>query len=199
MTAEDAKTTLDKLGAKLVEATDRAVGLQTERRSLAYAANTGDHKARKALDAANAQSATADLEIENIKSAIDEARRRLAEAERDEQLAGLRANAQQALTLADLDTADGVRLRDLMADACATIRTVLDRQRIFRSLGAAAPDRLMMLAFTRSILAQLRDAGIDVPLIAPGHRHPLDELVAGGAARVRNWAAAVLDEKAEAA
>jgi hypothetical protein len=82
-----------------------------------------------------------------------------------------------------------------VADACAVIRTVLDRQRTFRTLGAAAPDRLMMLAMTRTILAQLRDAGLDVELIPPGQRHNLDELVAGGASRVRSWTSAIADER----
>jgi hypothetical protein len=75
----------------------------------------------------------------------------------------------------------------------------LERQRICRSLGAPGTDRLLMLALTRSILSQLRDAGLDIDLIPPGQRHSLDELVSGGAARVRSWATAVLGEKAEAA
>ena len=74
MNIDEEKNTLAQLERKLAEATARATDLQTERRSVAFKANTGNADARKALDKLNGQSATADLEIENVKSAIEEAR-----------------------------------------------------------------------------------------------------------------------------
>ena len=68
MNIEEEKETLSRLEAKLVEVTNRATELQTERRLLAFAANTGDAQARKQLDEANADSATAGLEIDNYEA-----------------------------------------------------------------------------------------------------------------------------------
>jgi hypothetical protein len=93
---EKSAATLAHLETKLAHATARATELQTERRKLSFDANTGDDAARKRLDKLNATSAVSGLEIENIKSAIDEARRRLAEAERAAGMVEQRAMAQQA-------------------------------------------------------------------------------------------------------
>jgi hypothetical protein len=77
---EAAANTVAELETKLAGATARAADLQTERRKLSFDANTGDDVACRRLNKLNAQSATIDLEIENIRSAIDEGRRRLFEA-----------------------------------------------------------------------------------------------------------------------
>ena len=57
-------------------------------------ANTGDGAAEKRLKALNTEAAHINLDIENVRSAIDEAKRRLAAAERDEAMAAARENAE---------------------------------------------------------------------------------------------------------
>ena len=96
-TVEESRRIVAELENKLAAAEARAVELQTERRRLSFAANTGDGAAEKRLKALNTEAAHINLDIENVRSAIDEAKRRLAAAERDEAMAAARENAEAAL------------------------------------------------------------------------------------------------------
>jgi predicted nucleic acid-binding Zn-ribbon protein len=98
---ETARQTLADLEQKLAAAEARVVEMSTERRRIAYAATTGDADAKRALDKLNKESAVAGLDIENVRSALDEAKRRLAEAERAESMAAATENAEAALVIAD--------------------------------------------------------------------------------------------------
>ncbi len=80
MNPEVARRTRATLELKLSEASAKAVEIATERQRISFDAATGDATARKALDEANAASMTVSLELENLRSAIEEAKRRLSEA-----------------------------------------------------------------------------------------------------------------------
>ena len=97
---------------KLAAAEARAVELQTERRRLSFAANTGDGAAEKRLKALNTEAAHINLDIENVRSAIDEAKRRLAAAERDEAMAASVENAEAAPDRRAKNAVDRSRKRD---------------------------------------------------------------------------------------
>jgi hypothetical protein len=99
--SERARQTLADLELRLSEASAKAVELQTERQRLSFDANVGDAAARKALDEANAASTTISLELENLRSAIEEAKRKLAESERAEEMAQLAANGEAAKVVSD--------------------------------------------------------------------------------------------------
>ncbi len=53
-TVDEARATVKKLTARLGVVREREIELGKERQRLSFAAETGDQKARKALDAANA-------------------------------------------------------------------------------------------------------------------------------------------------
>ena len=105
-----ARQIVAELENKLAAAEARAVELQTERRRLSFDANTGDGAAEKRLKALNTEAAHINLDIENVRSAIDEAKRRLAAAERDEAMAAARENAARAAEVADSIAARGKRI-----------------------------------------------------------------------------------------
>jgi hypothetical protein len=139
MNSEQARQTLAQLELRLSEASAKAVEIATERQRISFAANTGDAAARKALDKANAATTTVTLEIENLRSAIEEAKRRLAEAERAEEHARLAVNGDKAREIADrlLERSEKIDR------AFAYVRTELDGFRgdldELHSLGLANP------------------------------------------------------------
>jgi hypothetical protein len=65
---------LHRLEAEFAKATDRATTLQTERRKISFAAHDGDAKAKSRLAKLNAESLESGLQIENLLSAVDEAK-----------------------------------------------------------------------------------------------------------------------------
>ena len=67
---EAARQIVAELENKLAAAEARAVELQTERRRLSFAANTGDGAAEKRLKALNTEAAHINLDIENVRSAM---------------------------------------------------------------------------------------------------------------------------------
>jgi hypothetical protein len=80
------------------------------------------------------------------------------------------------------------------------LRGAISDLRRFGTLGApTSGTRLLELALTRSILPQLREAGIDCDLIPPGNRHQADAVVGGFVSTAVRWAEGVLGEKAEVA
>jgi hypothetical protein len=196
-----ATATVADLEFKLADASARAVSLQVERKRHAYDANTGRAAAKKSLEAANSASAKIGFEIENLRHAIEEAKRRLVESQRNEEMAGLRGNALQVMSLADEAGERGTVIDDLTKELCRELQEMFADARRFARLGApAANERSLKLALTRRILAELRDANLDIEMIAPGNRHPASELVSNFATAATGWAAAVLGEnKAEAA
>ena len=99
--SETARQTAADLEQKLAKITARSIELADERRRLAFDANTGDSAAEKRLKALNTEAAHINLDTENVRSAIEEGKRRLAAAVRDEETAQDRANARQALEIGE--------------------------------------------------------------------------------------------------
>jgi hypothetical protein len=195
-----AKATLERIDADLAKATDHGTQLQVERRKLSFASHSGDAKAKARLDKLNTESLTAGLEIENLISAADEAKARLASAEPEAGLAQHRANATEAMALVAHASKRGARIRDLTQELAAEISGAVGDLRRFGALGAPVMNaRLLELALTRSVLPQLREAGIDCDLIPPGNRHQADAVVDGYVAQAVRWADGVLDRKLEVA
>jgi hypothetical protein len=188
-----ATETLHRLDAEFAKATDRATTLQTERRKISFAAHDGDAKAKSRLAKLNAESLESGLQIENLLSAVDEAKARLAEAEREVGLAAQRANAMEVMALATHASRRGGRIRDLTQELAAEISGAVSDLRRFGALGVPTSGaRLLELALTRSVLPQLREAGIDVDLIPPGNRHQADAVVDGLVSQATTWADGVL-------
>jgi hypothetical protein len=139
MTSEATKATRDELPSE-AQRDDREA--QRARRGAAIARLRGAHgrrKSRKALDRANAAFATIDLEIENLRSAVDEAQRHANEAEQAEERAVLAAEAQRAAQI-------GGRLKEHAANLDVALAAVAAE-----SVGLkAALDELNGLGLSRS-------------------------------------------------
>jgi hypothetical protein len=199
-TISKAKATLERLEADLVKATDHGTRLQVERRKISFAAHSGDSKANARLDKLNTDSLESGLQIENLLSAVDEAKVRLVQVQYEAGLAEQRAKAKEALSLAEHASKRGVRIRDLTQELAAEISGAIGDLRRFGDLGAPTGGaRLLELALTRSVLPQLREAGIDCALVPPGNRHQADALVDGYVAQATAWAGGILGAKVEAA
>jgi hypothetical protein len=166
------------------------------RREIAFAAHTGDHAARKKLDALNHECATHLSELESLAAAVSEATVRLDAARRDEALKGERAKAHK---VRDIVAAASVRGPALAAAAAALRDQLLSFEADLdqlRGLGVAvAQQRLVDLAMTRSISATLREAGLnEFPIVPPHQRHSPAELVAGYLRNPLAWAEKTLGE-----
>jgi hypothetical protein len=197
-----ARATLERLESELARATNRATELQTERRKLSFEAHSGDKGARKALDAANAASATAILEIENVRSALDEGRRRLAEAERAADNATQRANAGQVKEIAQRVERRGPAIAAGVAKLCEEFSGLSADLDAIRALKAPVPQqRLVELGFSSSVRHQLQRVGFDVgDHVPPALRYTPEHLASAYARGAIAWASSVLgDSKTEEA
>jgi hypothetical protein len=196
MSVEEANQILSALEAKLAEVTARAADLQTERRKLSFAANTGDRKARAALDDANAASATADLEIENCKSAIEESRHRVLSAEREAQLERQAVDAAQAQEIGVRVAERGRRMDAAAAALFGDLAGLFDDLTELHSLGCTHPNHFQLQSLgTRALKTSLM--GVP-PLmrrefehIAPRERRTWGETTSEFAGAVSRWAGAV--------
>jgi hypothetical protein len=199
---EAAKETITRLEAKLAKATDRATALQTERRKLSFAAHNGDDTARKKLDKLTAESVTIGLSIENLNSAIEEAKVHLVEAERAADLAQHRANAAEVRRIAGRVEQRGVALSAALADLCNEFTALEADLEQMRALKAPAPQRrLVQLAFGRPFSHRLQGLGIDAgDVVPPLQRYSPVELTAAYVRQLTSWSDSILGaEKVEAA
>ncbi len=167
---------------------------------ISFDANTGDAAARKALDKANAATTTVSLEIENLRSAIEEAKRRLAEAERAEEHAALAANGDKARVIGDslLERSEKIdRAFVYIRAELEGFKTDLDE---LHSLGLANPRAeqfkvLGGLALSTALMGLPLKSERDH--LAPKERRSFTDLAAGWRTSIHRWADGL--GKAEAA
>jgi hypothetical protein len=194
------KDVVANLEVQLVGATNRATALQNERRRVSYAAHTGDEAAHAVLEGLNSDSLIATLAIENAKSALEEARQKLAEAEREEELAAKRAKAEKVRRVTKLMERYGPSISSSLTDLCRQLREFEDALDRLREWDVpVASGRLVVLAFTRTILAKLREVGIVVDAIPPGLRSEPEYLVRAYLEAPNKWVADMLGEAADGA
>ena len=200
-TVEESRRIVAELENKLAAAEARAVELQTERRRLSFAANTGDDAAAKKLKSLNTEAAHINLDVENVRSAIDEAKRRLAAAERNEAMAASVKNAEAALVIGD-------RLLERAAKIDAALSTAREEMLAYKRdvdalhmTGCAAPTAQQFLTFgglaVASFTMQL-PVKVDRDFLAPRERRTFTEITTSWRDGVTNWAGRFLD-RAEAA
>ena len=154
--------------------------------------NTGDGAAEKRLKALNTEAAHINLDIENVRSAIDEAKRRLAAAERDEAMAAARENAEAALVI-------GNRLLERAAKIDAALATAREEMLAYKRdvdalhlTGCAAPTGQQFLTFgglaVTAFTMQL-PVKVDRDFLAPRERRTFTELTSSWRDGVASWAA----------
>jgi hypothetical protein len=191
MNSEEARVIVAQLEQKLSDASAKAVELQTERQRISFDAATGDAAARKALDKANAATTTVGLDIENLRSAIEEAKRRLAEAERAEEYARLAVNGDKARVIGDslLERAEKIDR------AFAYVRVELEGFKAdldeMHSLGLANPRSeqfkvLGGLALSTALMGLPLKSERDH--LAPKERRSFTDLAAGWRTSIYRWA-----------
>jgi hypothetical protein len=197
MSVDEEKQTLARLEAKLAEVSGHAIELQTERRRLAFDANVGDQKARKALDAANAASATADLEIENVKSAIQEGQRRLAAAEREAEMKRLGANAEAAIAIAEEMPKRGKRIDEAFALIAEESKALGDDITKLNQLGCGSPraEQLGVLG-QLAVNSSLMFTPLRLRHLAPNERRDFVGFLGQWRDGVKRWASAFVKEDA---
>jgi hypothetical protein len=201
-TVEESRRIVADLESKFAAAEARAVELQTERRRLSFAANTGDGAAEKRLKALNTEAAHINLDIENIRSAIEEATRRLAAAERDEAMAAAKENALAARKLADSIAARGKRIDAAFDAARAELEGLKSDTDELHKLGFTHPrgeqiSVLGGLALATALMGLPIKAQRDH--LAPRERRSFSELCTAWAQGVTNRDAPFLGDKSEAA
>jgi hypothetical protein len=202
---EKAKAVVTRLEKELAAVTNKATAAATERRRLSYSAHgCGDEKARAELSSANAASAALALDAENLRSAIEDAKRHVVEAEREVDAGKRREVARQAKAIiAEAETfgevmTDGL---DRLCEGFAAFAACLEK---LERLGyPVATSRLRYLAYTRAIQGRLHGTGLGFDIVAPYLRHDLASLNANYMEHSRNkvaedlgTAAAVADAEA---
>jgi CHAD domain-containing protein len=175
---ETARKVVASLERQLADITNRAIATDLERRRLSYSApGCGDEEARAELSAANAASAALVLDAENLRSAIEDAKRHVVEAEREVDVEKRREIARQAKVI----ISDAEVFGEAMAAGLDSLTEALtgfsDSLGKLEHLGyPVARERLRFLAYTRAVQQRLHMAGLDFTIVAPYLRHGLDEL-----------------------
>jgi septal ring factor EnvC (AmiA/AmiB activator) len=200
---QKAKETVVKLEGNLAQAHARATELQTARRKLAFDANTGDASAKKELDKLNAQSTTIAFEIENLRSAIDEARVKVTDAERAADLSTQRTRATQVKQIAGRIDKRGPAIAAAVSALCDEFAALSADLDAIRDLKAPiVQQRLVELGFSRIVGHQLQQVGFEIgDRVPPALRHSPEHLASTYARGAIAWADSVLggEDKAEEA
>lgn len=199
MSPSEARTTLDALQSKLAELTSREIELADRRRRLSFDANTGDAEARAALDEANKSTAALGLEAENLRSALEEAKRRLTAAERDEEMAALRNNAIQAQALGESLVKRAEKIDAALAIVAAESLGFMGDISALNRLGARNPRAEQFTALgERALMTALMPTPLKIRHLGFGEKRTFSEIALGWRDTVEHWASAFLD-KSEAA
>ena len=143
--------------AKLAAAEARFVELEVERRRLSYDAAVSGGDAAKQLDKLTKESATASIVIANARSAVEEAKRRLNAALRDEEMAGDRENAEAAIVIGNRLAERGKRIDEALAAAQREIEEYKQDVDALHQLGCPAPTSTAISRVCRVSADDLRD------------------------------------------
>jgi hypothetical protein len=192
---ETARQTVADLEQKLASITARSIELADERRHLAFDANTGDGGAEKKLKALNSEAAHINLDIENVRSAIEEAKRRLNAAIRDEEMADDRKNAEAALVIGDRLAERGKRIDEALATAQQEIEAFKRDVDELHQLGCPAPTGQQFLIFgglALSTFVMATPVKVERTFLAPAERRTFVGLSGPWRDSVCRWAGAFL-------
>jgi hypothetical protein len=195
-TTAEARATLDALTEKLAAATAREIALAGERRRLSFDAHAGDAKAKTALDAANKASATIGLEIENLKSASEEGKRRLAEAERADEMAAQRNNASQAAALGESLVRRARKIDEALAIVAAESTAFVADISALNHLGISHPRSEQFVSLgERAMSTSLMHCPLKLRHLGHGEKRNFTETAVGWRDSIARWAAQFLDKQ----
>jgi hypothetical protein len=176
---EQAAKVIRDLEDELEALTSRKALLDEKRQKIAYAARTGDKKAKSELTSNNAETISLINDVEIITDALVEARKRLGDAE---QLAALQADQAKAVRIKELQAAFIERL-EIMHKACEDFALAAKDNKVLLSemhrLGVTAPShdivRIQSVTAIKTMLNALpwhKEFQFELPpsVIAPGDR-----------------------------
>jgi predicted RNase H-like nuclease (RuvC/YqgF family) len=157
-----------------------------ERNPLAIAVYVdGDQKARKRLDALNAEAATISSELEGLDAAIAEANARLTAAQRVAAEHEARANATELLSLCRALSAHGARLDDVMSSLRKEAEAFRDTLNEIHARGCNFPSYALADVNARAaLLTALMSTPWKIEHLAPGQRRTFGEIIDGWVSRI---------------
>jgi hypothetical protein len=183
MTTTEHNAVLADLVAKRDAHVAHSAQLADERRSLSFAAVTGNETARKKLTELNEKAVLHQVELENITAAIDEARKRVEAARQEE---ARKADREKAKNLRD-------ELLPELTDLCARMDTALAEfvscsnaatavVRKLNAAGAGPLERLFVLNSVTVVNSSMWKTPLarEYPATPPGQRKVFWELLESG-------------------
>jgi hypothetical protein len=195
--------TLKALAKKRATLVAHGEELSVRRKALSFAANTGDAKAKKQLDALSAEAATHHIEIENLDAAIEEGKVRLDAARIEANNAQKRRNAElirDNLLVAFKD--NGTRLDQIMAELHEQASRQQEILHRIRTLGCEAPTgtsvKINSGNAVSAVISQTIWNNAAAPLRA-SERQTFGKLYATWESQILNYCNAILNPKQEVA
>jgi hypothetical protein len=198
MKTSEARAALVRLETKAVATRAEIAEINERRAELSFSAHgTSDPNAQKALAKANADRAVKVGELEEIETAIAEARRLCAISAAEESETVARQHAETALPIAQRLVERGKKLDAAMKEYCEHFAAINDDIDALARLGVPTPSRALVAVNLRrahdSATSLLDKTARPVP---PTMRRSFDSLLTGWAAPSLNWIKGKLNKNA---
>jgi hypothetical protein len=168
---------------------------------LSFEAHSSGGAAKKELDGLNKHRGVALAEIESLEIAVIEASRRIADAERDKELAAESAKAERALEIASGLPARAQRLDEALATLAEEGNRFRDDLRqLNNQLGCTHPNEAQFQSLgERAVKAGLMFSPFKIEHMAPHEWYTFEGLCEGWISQITNWAGQRLPLKNEVA
>jgi hypothetical protein len=196
---DDSKRIVADLEAQVAAASAAETEFAVEAKRISFDALTGNGDAKKALAKIDAEEIKLRQQQRHLRDALEEARRRLAEAERAEAMAAVRENAEAALAI-------GERLLERARKIDVALATAREELAAYKRdidslhlIGCAQPTAQQWLTFgglaVTAFMMQL-PVKVDRDFLAPRERRTFTELSNGWHSGIARWASTFLNREA---
>lgn len=197
---EAAKNMVETLQTRRRGCTTTLDGLALDRKKISFDAHSGNVHARKRLAEITQEILATEQDARSLDDAIEEAERRVKDAEDEVTNATERTKARKVLRDADEAEKLAAEADDAgrkFREALLALEQVMDRVS-HAGYHGVAPSRGMQLALSRAVqtlLIGLKHVGIEVPILPPAQRHSISQTVSGAIASARTAAQRILETK----
>ena len=187
---ERARTTEADLRTKLDAARASIAEIDVQRADQAYAAHTGDDAAKKTIEKLNRKRADAQIEIESLEKAIEEAGRRVNAAEREAAEAAERERARAVLERVGEFRRSAKAVDAALAAAVAEYAKLRESLDAIHQLGCSSPTTAQLRSLgQRAAMTALMGSDPQIEHLAPRERRTLGELADEWGGCIEDWAA----------
>jgi hypothetical protein len=178
------RTTLDAARAALVE-------IDAERASRAFSAHTSaDDLGRRALEKLNRKKTDLLAETGSLEIALEEAQRRVKDAERDAELSAERERARAVLNYVAEFKRAAKAIDDGFAKAVAEYGKLRAALLEMHALGCTSPTLMQLKSLGhRAAMTALMGSDLALEHLAPRERRHFGDLIGEWSARIEHWAA----------